>query len=193
MNFNSATCLSCTLRNSRRVEPSVPKHSGSAPSILFVAEAPGRLGAHKTGVPLLGDATARRFEGLLASVGLSRFDVAITNAVLCTPLDAAGRNRAPTAREIRACAKRLAATIDEVAPALVVALGATALCGLGSIEQHDMSVARHAGEVREWYGRRLGVMYHPGPRARAHRNDVAQVADLKSIFLHAAALGSGAR
>ena len=55
--------------------------------ILFVAEAPGRLGADRTGIPLYGDRTGDNFEALLGNVGWHRQDIFITNALLCNPRD----------------------------------------------------------------------------------------------------------
>src|SRR5579872_2221398 len=51
--------------------------------VLFVAEAPGRLGGDRTGVPLSRDRSGLNFERLLASSGLGRAEVFVTNAVLC--------------------------------------------------------------------------------------------------------------
>jgi uracil-DNA glycosylase len=59
--------------------------------VLFIAEAPGRLGAERSRIPLHGDQTGRNFEALLASVKLKRREVFITNAVLCNPQDEFGR------------------------------------------------------------------------------------------------------
>src|SRR5262245_30803366 len=56
--------------------------------ILFVAEAPGRFGGDRTGVPLSADQTGRNFQFLLEKAGISRDSIFITNAVLCNPRDA---------------------------------------------------------------------------------------------------------
>ena len=53
--------------------------------VMFIAEAPGRHGADRTGVPLDGDKTGDNFEELLKHIGWKREDVFITNAVLCNP------------------------------------------------------------------------------------------------------------
>ncbi|MGH9433394.1 MAG: uracil-DNA glycosylase family protein, partial [Terriglobia bacterium] len=71
--------------------------------ILFVAEAPGRLGAEVTGVPLFGDRTGDRFEEILKRMKLRRSDVFITNAVLCNPRDDDGNNDTPKRLEIDNC------------------------------------------------------------------------------------------
>ncbi len=42
--------------------------------VLFIAEAPGRLGADHTGIPLHGDKTGDNFETLLQSVNWDRKD-----------------------------------------------------------------------------------------------------------------------
>ena len=69
-------------------------------SILFIAEAPGRLGAERTGIPLTGDQTGRNFEVLLKEANLHRASVFITNAVLCNPQDTQGKNTSPAPSEI---------------------------------------------------------------------------------------------
>jgi len=36
--------------------------------VLFIAEAPGRLGADRTGIPLFGDKTGDKFEMLIGNI-----------------------------------------------------------------------------------------------------------------------------
>src|SRR5579872_2140647 len=71
--------------------------------VMFIAEAPGRLGAEKTGIPLFGDRTGERFDELLEAMQWRRSDVFITNAVLCNPRDSNGKNDKPSSREIKNC------------------------------------------------------------------------------------------
>ena len=92
---------------------------------LFVAEAPGRLGADKTGIPLMGDKTGDNFEKLLKSAGLKRQQVFITNAVLCNLRNEKGNNRKPTREEMKNCS-----VIDLMDPGVVVTLGRKALYAL---------------------------------------------------------------
>ncbi|MHC4065609.1 MAG: uracil-DNA glycosylase family protein, partial [Planctomycetota bacterium] len=54
--------------------------------VLFVGEAPGRLGADRSRVPFRGDRSGDNFDRLLRHVGLSRGEVFVTNAVLCCPV-----------------------------------------------------------------------------------------------------------
>src|SRR5207245_2096744 len=78
--------------------------------IMFIAEAPGRLGAEITGIPLFGDRSGDRFQELLKVMKLARSDVFITNAVLCNPRDEKGNNDTPTKSEIRKCSALLKRT-----------------------------------------------------------------------------------
>ncbi|WP_216325682.1 uracil-DNA glycosylase [Deinococcus aestuarii] len=149
--------------------------------VLFVAEAPGRLGAERTRVPLQGDQTGRNFEALLASIGLDRAEVFITNAVLCNPQDAFGRNSPPTREEVARCARHLESTLDVIAPEVVVTLGRVALEALRHIEDHAFTLALDVGQRREWAGRVLIPMYHPGARARVHRPLERQLEDFREL------------
>jgi DNA polymerase len=69
-------------------------------------------------------------------------------------------NREPTPEEMSFCLPFIAAQIDVVSPALIVALGATAARGL--LGPHSF---RTLGDVRgrwhEYRGRPLRVTYHP--------------------------------
>jgi uracil-DNA glycosylase family 4 len=149
--------------------------------VLFVGEAPGRYGAGRSGVPFHGDESGRRFESLLAVAGLTREDVFVTNAVLCNPLDASGRNRRPKASEVAQCGGFLRRQIEVVDPEVVVTLGVVALDALGRIEAHGLTLRDGCGEATEWLGRRLIALYHPGRRALVHRDDAAQREDWRRL------------
>jgi uracil-DNA glycosylase family 4 len=150
----------------------------SAPA-LFVGEAPGRLGAEKTGIPLFGDRTGDRFELLLSEMGLKRNEIFITNAILCNPRDEHGNNGSPSTSEIRNCAEFLKRTIETVNPRVVIALGRVALEALKSIEPHDANLKKDVGKIRPWGMRQLIVLYHPGPRTVVHRSWAAQLCDAR--------------
>jgi uracil-DNA glycosylase family 4 len=145
--------------------------------VMFVGEAPGRLGAGRSGVPFLGDESGRRFESLLAVAGLHRDEVFVTNAVLCNPVDGMGRNRRPRLSEIDRCAGFLRQQLEAVDPEVVVALGGVALAALGRIEPHALSLRERCGAPIDWFGRRLVALYHPGRRALVHRAETEQRAD----------------
>ena len=101
-------------------------------SIFFIAEAPGRFGAGRTGVPFQGDRSGDNFETLLKHIGLIRSEVFITNAVLCNPL-IDGNNRRPSAKEIKNCTSFLKESLDIIRPKVVVTLGTVALNAINQI------------------------------------------------------------
>lgn len=149
--------------------------------IMLVGEAPGRLGAERTGVPFAGDTSGRRLDALIAAAGWSRADLFITNAVLCNPQDAAGRNRVPRSVELSNCRSWLAAQLATIDPLLVVALGAVALKSLAAIAPHSLTVRDAGNPPIDWYDRHLAAAYHPGARAAGHRPTDLQLEDFARL------------
>lgn len=101
--------------------------------LMLVGEAPGYLGADRTGVPFTGDRSGRRVQALLMALGLSEEsdmaaarprlrDVYLTNVVRCNPPG----NRNPTPAEVANCAPYLAAELAAIQPQVVAALGSFA-------------------------------------------------------------------
>lgn len=150
-------------------------------SVLFIAEAPGRLGADKFGIPLYGDQTGRNFETLIASAGLDRESIFITNAVLCNPRTTDGNNDAPTPAEIRNCSRYLKETLEIIKPKYVVPLGAVALASLNAIEPHQMKLSEVVGKLFSWDGYQVYPLFHPGPRAFIWRTRAQQVEDYRTL------------
>jgi DNA polymerase len=148
---------------------------------LFVAEAPGRLGAARTGVPMTSDVTGRRFEAFLADAGLARGRVFVTNAVLCNPLTPDGRNRRPSTREVAACRGFLEGQLALVRAPVVVALGEVALDALRRIERHDAVLAGDVGRPLAWAGRTLVPVYHPSAQSTLTRPHERQRADWRAL------------
>lgn len=173
-------CRAChTMEGRTRV---LSRHNGPPDaSIMLVGEAPGRLGAERTGVPFAGDASGRRLDALIAAAGWSRADLFITNAVLCNPQDDAGRNRAPRPAELANCRSWLAAQIASIDPLLVVALGAVALKSLAAIEPHTLTVRDAGHPPTAWHNRHLAAAYHPGARAAVHRATDLQLEDFSRL------------
>jgi len=145
--------------------------------VLFVAEAPGRLGAERTGVPLYGDRTGNNFETLLANVGWKREQVFITNAILCNPQEEDGNNGTPTQEEIANCSAYLEMIIALLNPDVVATLGKTALEALNLISPHGIDLRAGVARMTPWWNRKLFPLYHPGPRALIHRSLAKQRAD----------------
>jgi uracil-DNA glycosylase family 4 len=146
-------------------------------AVMLVGEAPGRLGAARTGVPFEGDESGRRLDRLLEAARWRRDELFITNAVLCNPLDEGARNRPPRAFEIANCNPWLAAQIDLIQPRVVVALGAVALRALAQVAPHSLTVRHSANPPIPWHARHLAAVYHPSARAAIHRPLEAQMRD----------------
>ncbi len=183
------SCALCMAAEGRRRVLSAANGPLDSP-LMFVAEAPGRDGADRTGVPLYGDRTGDNFERLLAALGWRREWVFITNAVLCNPRGPDGRNRPPKAAELHNCAPFLRATIDLVNPRYVATLGRVALEALAGVEAHGMELRRDVGGRFAWLGRVLVPLYHPSPRVMASRRDLAaQEADYRRLAAYLRADG----
>ncbi len=87
--------------------------------VMFVGEGPGEV-EDQTGRPFVGPAGQKLTE-VLASVGIKRDEVYITNVVKCRP----PQNRVPTKKEMEACYPYLEAQIALIKPSLLVTLGNT--------------------------------------------------------------------
>lgn len=145
--------------------------------VVFIAEAPGRLGADKFGIPLYGDQTGHNFEMLLAAAGLKRGSIFITNALLCNPRTLRGNNDSPTLTEIRNCSRYLREILEIVKPKYVVPLGRVALASLSAIEPHRIKLSEDVRKVFQWHGYLVYPLYHPGPRTFIQRTKAQQAAD----------------
>jgi uracil-DNA glycosylase len=152
------------------------------PRVLFIAEAPGRQGGDRTRVPLSGDQSGRNFARFIASIGLSRSRIFITNAVLCNPRKPSGANRTPTKTEVLNCSSFLRRQLEVLEPRVVVTLGAVSLAALRLVEYHELTLKESAGQVHEWNGRLLVPVYHPSPQVLAsHRREREQLRDYGAI------------
>jgi uracil-DNA glycosylase family 4 len=149
--------------------------------LMFVGEAPGRLGADGSHLPFHGDKSGHNFESLIEQVGISRYEVFVTNAVLCNPKDERGNNATPTPAEIANCAPFLRETIEIVDPSLVVTLGAVALKACGLLQAHALSLREHVRTNNAWLRRSLIPVYHPGQRAMVHRSFANQLSDYQFV------------
>lgn len=152
--------------------------------IMFIAEAPGRLGAEISRIPLYGDQTGDNFEELLKGAAIKRQQCYITNAVLCLPLDDKGNNRKPKESEIKNCSNFLQDQIRLIKPKLIVSLGRSALLALHKIEKHQLKLPEDNEYplVQDWNGHQVLPLYHPSPRVmNIYRNKERQLADYKVI------------
>ncbi len=143
------------------------------PKVMFIGEAPGRVGADRTRRPFFGDKSGNNFQTLLDSVGLSRDEIFITSAVMCSPRSATDANRRPTRTEINNCSAYLIRVLELIQPKVIATLGGVALEALTSIAYHEFRLKTHAGEILNWNGRTLLPLYHPSPQVVAAQRGLA--------------------
>jgi uracil-DNA glycosylase family 4 len=160
---------------------------------MFIGEAPGRLGADSSSIPFHGDKAGHNFETLLSTAGLDRSMVFVTNAVLCNPKDEKGNNSPPSIAEIENCSAYLKQQVDIVSPRIVVTLGANALRAVALIDAHTWSLRNSVRTAKNWYGRILIPIYHPGQRAMLHRSYANQQSDYQFVAEQLARLEKGVR
>lgn len=176
-------CRACPRMEGRRRVLS-PANGPLSARVLFIAEAPGRFGAEKGGIPLSGDASGRNFLRYLQAAGLTREEVFVTNAALCNPRTARGTNAPPSPAELRSCAPFLQRTLAVVQPAIIVTLGNKALAALHLLGPHSYTLRQHAAMAVAWNGWTLFPLYHPSPQVAVSptgRNHAAQEADYRAL------------
>ena len=140
-----------------------PANGSIDSDILFVAEAPGRFGAGRTGIPFSGDKSGDNFEALIAHIGMTRQDIFVTNAVLCNPLEN-GNNRRPTTKEISNCSSYLKSVLELMQPRIVVTLGGVGLDAINRILGTRYKLAEVIGKPQFTENFMLLPLYHPSPR-----------------------------
>ena len=150
--------------------------------LVFVAEAPGRFGSGRTGIPFYGDRSGDNFEQLLNHVGLKRKDIFITNAVLCNPLKD-GKNRRPTTKEIDNCIPFLENLINIVTPKIVSTVGGVGLEAINRIFSTRYKLADVVANPLPIGKLILFPLYHPSPRViNTKRSLDQQKKDFKKLF-----------
>ncbi len=159
-----------------------PANGSIDSDILFIAEAPGRFGAGRTGIPFSGDKSGDNFEALIAHIGLTRQDIFVTNAVLCNPL-ANGNNRRPTTKEIGNCSSYLKSVLELMQPRIVVTLGGVGLEAINRILDTRYKLAEVIGKPQKTERFTLLPLYHPSPRVTNWKRPLSiQKRDFKKIL-----------
>ena len=142
-------CEACTLHASRT--NAVPGEGSPTADIMFVGEGPG-FNEDKQGRPFVG-AAGQFLNELLASIGLRREDVFITNMVKCRPPN----NRDPFPGELEACDHYLDEQIGQIQPKIIVPLGRHALSHWFPNE----SIGRVRAKPKRIGNVTLFPLYHP--------------------------------
>ncbi|MCB0077332.1 MAG: uracil-DNA glycosylase [Anaerolineales bacterium] len=147
-------CQRCPLAQGRR--NAVPGVGPAQSAIMFIGEGPGGM-EDQSGLPFVGPA-GQYLDELLASIGLIREDVFITNVVKCRPPN----NRDPEPDEIDSCKPYLVRQLRLVDPEIIVTLGRFAM----ERWLPDQRITKVHGQAFR-FGRRLIVpMLHPAAALR---------------------------
>ena len=150
--------------------------------LIFVAEAPGRFGSGRTGIPFHGDRSGDNFEQLLNYVNIKRKDIFITNAVLCNPLKN-GNNRRPTIKEINNCIPFLENLINIITPKIISTVGGVGLEAINRIFKTHYKLADVVATPLPIGQFILFPLYHPSPRVIYTKRSLdQQKKDFKKLF-----------
>lgn len=142
-------CTKCKLHLSRKL--AVPGEGPDDAELMFIGEGPG-FHENEQGRPFVG-AAGNFLEELLASIGLKREQVFITNIVKCRPPG----NRDPQAPEIESCSDYLERQIRAINPKVIVTLGRFSMARFF----HNERISSIHGRARRVGGRLVVPMYHP--------------------------------
>lgn len=150
--------------------------------VLFVAEAPGRIGTEEKRQPFSDSKSGASFQTFIDSINLQREDIFITNAALCNPQTGSGANRRPSKTEVKNCAGFLEKQFVLLDAKIIVTLGGVALEALKTIAYHQYTLRQNAAQILDWNRRVLIPLYHPSPQVTAsHRRVSEQLADYKIL------------
>lgn len=165
--------------------------------IMFVGEAPGRLGADITGIPFTKDRSGILLQKMLKMIGLNMGapeserpllrDAYITNIVRCNPRGEGNTNRPPTQEEISNCLDYLWTEIEIIKPRLVVTLGVPAARAILGSDFSTDNFGRFLMSDRNFH---VLPLWHPafvirgGGRQRMNAEKYARFFYLIRDFLH---------
>jgi len=163
------SCQDCGLASHRTKV--VPGEGSEDAELLFIGEAPG-WNEDQLGRPFVG-AAGEFLEHLLASIGLSREQVYITNVIKCRP----PQNRDPLPQEIKACRKWLDQQVEIIHPKMIITLGRYSLARYFP----TISISKIHGKAQKLGGVIYYPMYHPA--AALHQGSLRRIieADMLQI------------
>ncbi|MDP6402174.1 MAG: uracil-DNA glycosylase [SAR202 cluster bacterium] len=165
-------CTLCPLSEGRI--QAVPGEGSRTADIMFIGEGPGFY-EDRDGRPFIGPA-GKLLDEMLATIGLNRGDVYITNMVKCRP----PQNRDPLPAETGACQPYLDRQLEIISPKVVATLGRFSFGKFFPSE----SISKARGKPRRWRDLTVYPMYHPAaalhnPRLRpAIENDFRRLPSL---------------
>lgn len=159
-----AMCTRCELHYSRK--NAVPGEGPIHAEIMFIGEGPG-FHENEQGRPFVG-AAGKYLEELLASIGMHRDQVFITNVVKCRPPG----NRDPYPLEVETCTSNyLERQIQAISPRVIVTLGRHSM----SMFLPNAKISNVHGQAVQVKGRLIVPMYHPA--AALHQQSLKPVVE----------------
>lgn len=144
-----AVCQKCNLHLSRK--NAVPGEGPAQVELMFIGEGPGFY-ENEQGRPFVGQA-GKFLDELLASAGVTRAEVFITNVVKCRPPG----NRDPLPDELSACRGYLERQIEALNPTVIVTLGRYSMAHF----LPNAKISSAHGKATWVNGRLVVAMYHP--------------------------------
>jgi DNA polymerase len=178
-----ARCRGCDLW--KRATQPVSGEGSPRSRVMLVGEQPGDQ-EDLAGRPFVGPA-GHVLDEALEKVGIDRREVYVTNAVKHFSWEPRGKRRmhkTPSQQEIAACLDWLAAEIRVIRPALIVALGATAVRAL--LGPNVRVLANRGKFLPSDWGTKVLVTVHPSsilrvPPAEREQAFEAFVRDLRHV------------
>ncbi|MHB8618750.1 MAG: uracil-DNA glycosylase family protein [Chloroflexota bacterium] len=150
-------CHQCRLCEGRK--NAVPGEGPERCDLMLIGEGPG-FHENEQGRPFVG-AAGKFLEQLLASIGLTRSEVYITNVVKCRPPS----NRDPMPDEIAACGSFLDSQIRLVMPKAVVTLGRFSMARWFP----GQSISRIHGQAQQFGDLWVFPSFHPAAALHQER------------------------
>lgn len=160
-------CQKCRLCQKRT--NTVPGNGDPGSELVFVGEGPGK-NEDLQGIPFVG-AAGKYLDKLLASIGLSRPQIFITNIVKCRPPD----NRDPLPDEISTCSPYLNRQLQLLRPKIIITLGRHAM----NFFLPNLKISSAHGQPKRFQGQVYLPLYHPA----AGLYNPATRTDIDSDFL----------
>ena len=156
-----AVCERCQLAKNRT--KAVPGEGPENAEIMFIGEAPG-WHEDQQGRPFVGPA-GHYLDQLLASIGLRREQVYITNMVKSRPPG----NRDPLPAEVSACRPWLERQIELIRPKMIVTLGRHSMARFFP----GKSISKIHGTAQKQDNVIYYAMYHPA--AALHQQSLSRI------------------
>ncbi len=156
-------CTKCDL--CKGTKNGVPGEGSANAEVMFIGEGPG-FHEDRQGRPFVGPA-GQFLNELLASIGLDRSTVFITNVVKHRPPE----NRDPLPEEIAACGEYLSRQIAALNPKVIVTLGRFSMARFFP----GAKISAIHGQAKKIDGRVVVAMFHPA--AALHQSSLRQTVE----------------